>query len=107
GFDEAHRQDLLLAAARERAPMPRILLALDADEILAADAMDRAGWRTMLAAPPGTVLSFELVDLYLTTDRCMRHDRWRPFGYVDDGAPHTGRIIHSGRIPLPPGAPNL
>ena len=40
GFDEAHRQDLLLTAARERVPLPRILLALDADEILAADAMD-------------------------------------------------------------------
>ncbi|MEO8451862.1 MAG: glycosyltransferase family 2 protein [Gemmatimonadota bacterium] len=107
GFDEAHRQDLLIAAARERAPMPRILLAFDADEILAADAMDRAGWRTMLAAPPGTVLSFERVDLFLTTERCMRHDPWRPLGYVDDGARHVGRTIHGGRIPLPHGAPNL
>jgi hypothetical protein len=47
------------------------------------------------------------MDLYLTTDRCMRHNRWRPLGYVDDGASHQGRLIHGGRVPLPPDAPRL
>jgi len=107
GFDEAHRQRLLLEAARARVPPPRLLLALDADELLAADAPHGAGWRAMLASPPGTVLCLERVDLYLTTDRCMRHDRWRPLGYVDDGAAHQGRAIHGGRVPFPPDAPRL
>ncbi len=106
-FSEARRQALLLETARRLVPGPKVLLALDADEIIAADAPASVGWRTMLTAPPGTVLCFELVDLYLTADRCMRHDRWRPFGYVDDGAGHEGRLIHSGRIPLPAGAPRL
>lgn len=107
GFDEARRQRLLLETARRMVPGPKVLLALDADEIFAADAMDRPGWQTLRHAAPGTILSFELIDLYLTTDRCMRHDRWRPFGYVDDGAEHRGRRIHSGRVPLPAGAPRL
>jgi hypothetical protein len=107
GYDEASRQKLLLDAARRLVPGPRILLALDADEIVAADGPRAAGWRTMLAAPPGTVLEFERIDLHLTTDRCLRHDEWRPLGYVDDGAEHGGRWIHSGRIPLPAGAPRL
>jgi hypothetical protein len=107
GFSEANRQALLLDTARRLVPGPKVLLALDADEIIAADAPASPGWNTMLTAAPGTVLAFELVDLLLTTDRCMRHDRWRPFGYVDDGAPHEGRLIHSGRLPLPPDAPRL
>ena len=107
GFDEARRQRLLLDAARALVPGPKVLLALDADEIIAADAPSRVGWKTMRTAAPGTILCFELIDLYLTTDRAMRHDRWRPFGYVDDGAVHQGRLIHSGRVPLPAGAPRL
>ena len=107
GFDEARRQRLLLEKARQLVPGPKVLLALDADEIIAAGAPAGVGWQTMRTAPPGTILCFELVDLYLTTDRCMRHDVWRPFGYVDDGASHEGRAIHSGRVPLPDGAPRL
>ena len=107
GFSEVRRQSLLLATARRLVAGPKVLLALDADEIIAANAPGSPGWRTMLRAAPGTVLSFESIDLLLITDRCMRHDRWRPYGYVDDGAPHEGRLIHSGRLPLPPDAPRL
>ncbi len=107
GFSEAIRQQLLIDEARRLVPGPKLLLALDADEIIAADAPTSLGWQTMRRAAPGTVICYELIDLLLTTERCMRHDRWRPFGYVDDGAPHQGRLIHSGRIPLPAGAPRL
>ncbi len=100
-YDEAARQHLLVNAARSLVPGPRILLALDADEIVAADGPGTVGWQTMMGAAPGTVLEFERIDLHLTTDRCLRHDEWRPFGYVDDGAEHQGRSLHSARIPLP------
>ena len=63
GFNEAERQLLLLEAARRLAPGPRLLLALDADELLAADAPASPDWQRMLAAPPGTVLGLERVDL--------------------------------------------
>lgn len=55
-YDERSRQSLLIQEARRLAPGPRILLALDADEIMAADALDTVGWHAMLNADPGTVL---------------------------------------------------
>jgi glycosyltransferase involved in cell wall biosynthesis len=100
-FNERDRQLLLLRHARAMVPLPRIILALDADEILAANAVHTPSWRTMLAAPPGTILCPELVDLYETPDQCMRHDRHIPVGYVDDGAEHAPRDMHSVRVPIP------
>lgn len=108
-YDEASRQRLLLAEARSRWPAPAILLALDADEILAADALASADWRKMLAAPPGTVLLFEKPDLLPGIERCIRYPA-NPvaLGFVDDGtAEHRARHIHSPRLPQPSGAPRL
>lgn len=106
-FSERNRSLLLIEQARALVPSPRIILALDADEILAANALESRGWQTMLKAAPGTILCFELVDLYGTPERCMRHDQLRPFGYVDDGAPHAPRTIHSNRVPVPDNAVRL
>lgn len=106
-YDEASRQKLLIAAAREIHPEGAILLALDADEILAADAVASDGWQAMLEAAPGTVLLFDKPDLYGSPRRCIRHDDPWPLGYVDDGAPHRASAIHSIRVPQPPGSPRL
>lgn len=107
-YDEASRQQLLIAAARERVPLPRILLALDSDEILAANAMASPGWQQMLAAAPGTVLFFEKPNLYLTPANCERRAIDFPGGFVDDGVtPHVARRVHSVRIPFPPNASQL
>ncbi len=100
-FNERDRQLLLLRHARAMVPPPRVILALDADEILAANAVDTESWRAMLAARPGTIVCFERVDLYETPDQCMRHDRLTPLGYVDDGVEHAPRDMHSVRVPIP------
>ena len=106
-LNEASRQLLLIQTARELVPEHKILLALDADEILAASALTKIGWQSMLKAKPGTVLCFEKPDLYLTPDRCVRYDLAWPLGYVDDGAKHQPNQIHSIRIPMPDYAPRL
>jgi hypothetical protein len=106
-YDEASRQQLLLAEARARVPWPRLLLALDADEVVAADGVGSRGWRAMLAAAPGTVLWFEKPDVLPSFDRCVRYNATYPLGYVDDGAAHAPRFIHSYRIPIRPHAPRL
>jgi len=106
-FNEGARQLLLIRQARALVPPPRIILALDADEILAANAVQAPGWRTMLEAPPGTIVCVERVDLYGTPDRSMRHDRLTPLGYVDDGVAHTPRDMHSVRVPIPDYAQRL
>ncbi|AFY30866.1 glycosyltransferase family 2 protein [Calothrix sp. PCC 7507] len=100
-FNEAERQLLLINTARELVPEHKILLALDADEILAANATQTSGWQAMLRAKPGTVLCFEKPELYLTPDQCLRYDYPWPLGYVDDGAEHQPKKIHSIRIPQP------
>lgn len=107
GYDEAARQRLLIQTARALVPDDKIILALDADEILAADAITATGWKSMLAAEPGTVLYFEKPDLYLTTGQCIRYETPWPLGYVDDGAEHEPKKIHSIRIPTPESSPKL
>ena len=110
-FNEPERQKLLLDAAREY-PEPRIILALDADEILSATVLTSLEWQTLLNAPPGTVIQFALVELwnsplfYRVNNQHGTLDR-RTVGYIDDGAEHVGRTIHSERIPTPIGAKRL
>ena len=106
-YDEAERQVALIQSARDLVPGRKIILALDADEILAADALHRPGWQTMLNAEPGTVLFFEKPDLYITPNQCKRYELPWPIGYVDDGAEHTAKKIHSIRVPMPSSARRL
>jgi glycosyltransferase involved in cell wall biosynthesis len=106
-FNEAQRQTMLIQAARRLVTESKIILALDADEILAADAVGSVGWQAMLKARPGTVLYFETPDLFVTPYYCLRHDAPRPLGYVDDGAEHVPEKIHSTRVPAPKHAARL
>ncbi len=107
-YDEGQRQQLLIRAARELVPLPRILIALDADEILTASSMGSRGWQAMLAAQPGTVLFFEKPRLYLSPFTCERRALDFPGGFVDDGVAELRPLrIHSPRLPLPPDAPTL
>ena len=68
--------------------------------------------RKPLKQPPGTILEFAKVELVGSTERYFLHsvedkNAAIPFGYVDDGAPHQGDIIHTCRIPEPAGAPRF
>ena len=107
-YDEGARWELLLRTARELVPGPRILLALEADEILAANAMGTRGWRALLAAGPGTVIFVERATLYFSTANCQRTPVDFPIGFVDDGtADVRGARLHSPRLPDPDAAPHL
>jgi hypothetical protein len=100
GYDEASRQQLLISTARKMVPMPRLLVALDADEILAADAMGSEGWQAMLAARPGTSIFFEKPNLYLSTAKAERRPLDFPGAFMDDGlTAHEPLRIHSPRLP--------
>ena len=107
--DESARQVLLIESARKFCPGPKILLALDADEIAAADAMQSPDWQAMLRAPAGTVLYFEKPDLLPGGRRCLRYrDNFPPLGFVDDGiAAHRSQKIHGIRIPVEEHSPRL
>src|SRR6185369_1704347 len=62
GYDESHRQKLLLNRAR-KIPGRRILLGLDADEALSANHLTSSDWAKIAAAAPGTVLRFRWVNI--------------------------------------------
>jgi glycosyltransferase involved in cell wall biosynthesis len=106
-FNEAERQLLLINTARDLVPEHKILLALDADEILAANATKTLGWQSMLQSPPGTIIFFEKQDLYPTSLQFIRYPQLFPLGYVDDGTTHTPSKIHSSRVPTPDSASRL
>jgi hypothetical protein len=105
-YDEGGRQRLLIDEAR-RIASNAVLIALDADEILTANWKVSPEWSQVLAASPGTVIRLRWVNVLPD----MRHG-WmdpvdRPLGYADDGRSHNGDAIHSSRLPVPDGAPNL
>lgn len=106
-YNEASRQALLIKFARSLVPEKKILLALDADEILAGSSISSSDWSNMLTAKPGTVLLFEKPNVYDSLNSCVRYPELFPGGYVDDGATHTPKIIHSIRIPAPENAQKL
>jgi glycosyltransferase involved in cell wall biosynthesis len=105
-FNEPERQRLLIAAARE-IPGSKVLIGLDADEILTANVIYELEWQRVLRSQPGTLLTFQKVALkpdlssyWVELDRDY-------FGFVDDGSPHMGKKIHSPRVPVPVEAPTL
>ena len=98
-YDEGARQRLLLEEARG-VPGRRLIFALDADEALAADALDAAEWRALLHAPEGTVARFDWVNVLPGFERCWIPGEKVPFAFVDDGSSHNGERIHSTRVPV-------
>lgn len=101
-FNEPERVQLLLREAR-KITGPKILIALDADEILAGD-LDWLRSQEFLSTAPGTRITFDWVNV---EPNCRRF--WNPnppmcWGFVDDGSPHSGARIHSGRVPEPEGS---
>jgi hypothetical protein len=112
-FNEPERQKLLIEKARE-IPGSKLLLALDADEILTANILaDLPEWNTVMSSPPGTVIEFERIMLWkspLYYNTLYNKDgigEWFAVGYVDDGAKHHGQIIHSPRVPIGIHSPRL
>ncbi len=107
-YDEASRQELLIATARHLMPLPRILMALDSDEILTADSMASPDWQRMLTAPPGTSIFFEKPNVYLRPELSERRPLDFLGAFVDDGiTEHQARRVHSPRLPAPEGGPTL
>lgn len=104
--NESQRQKMLIEAAR-RISYPRLLITLDADEFLTADFLSSKEWETMLHAAAGTVMHFQWPIIQPDLSSYWTYPYTVPLGFMDDGTEHTGRSIHSIRIPLPPAAPEL
>jgi hypothetical protein len=104
GYDEQHRQNLLLGKARQ-VPGRRLLIALDADEALSANSLTSDEWRRLETLPPGAIVRFRWVNILPGFKQAWIPPQPSAFGFVDDGSDHNGTRIHSPRVPQPPGAP--
>jgi glycosyltransferase involved in cell wall biosynthesis len=105
-YDEGYRQRLLLEEAR-KVPSPRIIFALDADEVLSANALNGDFFDQVAALPPGAGIRLKWVQLLPGLTHAWLPPEVTYFGFVDDGSEHTGHKLHSTRLPVVDGAPQL
>jgi glycosyltransferase involved in cell wall biosynthesis len=105
-YNEQARQRLLIDAARQVGG-PRVIVALDADELLSANVLASEEWLRALAAPPGTAILFDWFNLLPDMRRGWRASTGLPWAYVDDGREHVGPPIHSPRVPWDESCPRI
>src|SRR4051812_13244041 len=109
-YSEVSRQRQLVEAARREFPGPRFLVALDADELLSANALTSQAWEDAVRSTPGTCVRLPRVELCPNLEEYFLHwsdDKGQTgmFAYADDGAPVDGPDLHAVRLPEPDGAP--
>lgn len=105
-YSEAERQDLLLKKAREY-PSPRLLISLDADEVLTANYAFSAEWASVLRASPGTVIDMRRANLAPSLGEYWLEAGDYGRGFMDDGSGHAGTDIHGPLLPEPHSATRL
>ncbi len=103
-FNEAERQAMLVAKAREiSAGRDTILWGLDADEVLAANTFQTKDWEKICNSKPGDVFWFKWAEI--SANKTTYGDSvFYPWCFHDDGVePHGNyvRDMHSMRIPYP------
>jgi len=105
-FNEAERQSMLIAKAREvAAGRDTLLWGLDADEILAANTFETEDWKHILNSKPGDVFWFKWAEICPNQkEYWLSPSTYYPWLFHDDGKePHGNyvRNMHSMRIPYP------
>lgn len=100
-FNESERQKLLIESAR-KIPGKKLLIALDADEFLSANFETAQEWEDIKGADTGTVFLFKWPFIKSTFKQYWAGSESKmAFAYMDDGANHIGKQIHSTRVPFP------
>jgi len=109
------KRKMALDEARKIPAERRILIGLDADEIISADVLVSPEWQTVLEAPPRTLFSMQWVTLWRQTELHVKpeirddyifgeHGGYFRHIYVDDGLsplPETGRCgLHCDYVPF-------
>ena len=98
-FSEKERQDLLINEARKIKGL-KILITLDADEILTGDSLNSQEWKLISNSEPGTVIRFKFLNIYPDFKYYWWPHYYMPWGFVDDGSIYDGKDIHSTRLPI-------
>ena len=101
-YDELSRSKLLVDHARRLFGEGNLLVGFDADELPAFAGLDRRLWEDFLKLPTGTNICFEKPEILDLPPRCVRTTARYTYGFIDDGSPMEGRLIHSRRTPGKP-----
>lgn len=104
-YDELGRQRLLIDTAR-KISSEALLVALDSDEFLAGTTFKYPELETIRRSQPGTNGWLQWQNISPCLTKTYPAERL-PFIYVDDGREHTGRALHSPRLPFSAEGPNL
>lgn len=105
-FNEAERQAMLVAKAREvAAGRDTLLWGLDADEVLSANFRETEDWKHIMNSVPGDVFWFKWAEICPNQkEYWLSPTTYYPWLFHDDGKePHGNyvRNMHSMRIPYP------
>lgn len=104
-FNEAERQAMLVAKAREvAAGRDTLLWGLDADEVLSANFRETEDWKHIMNSVPGDVFWFKWAEICPNKKNVYSTVPYYPWLFHDDGKePHGNyvRNMHSMRIPYP------
>lgn len=101
-FNEPERQKMLIDEAR-KIEGPRILFALDADEIFTANYLQSNDWQQIINSKPGEVFGFQWANITPDRKRYFPSSFHYPWVVNDNGVEHKHyvKFIHSMRIPYP------
>jgi hypothetical protein len=104
-FHEADHRRFLIDGARRLFPGSKVLVALDADELLTATVFESAAWQSAIRAPGGTLIQLDWLNVYPGFKSAWR--AWRtPCVVVDDGAKYALQsLVHCARVPMRDNAP--
>ena len=108
-FDEPERRRLLIETARELpAEGRRLIVSIDADEMLSANYFRSPEWQTVLAAEPGTVVFAQWTNILPDLERAWIPPEYEAdIGFMDDGSDFQTRMIHGDRLPRAQGGARL
>jgi hypothetical protein len=99
-YDESYRLKLLYDKAREIIPGRKLIITIDADELLSFDSLQSKFWKSLDSYALGTIFKFEKPDLLFPLNKCIRYREYFPMGFIDDGIQFTGKFIHTNRVPI-------
>lgn len=100
-WNELVMRSLLYEEARKIEAGRRIMLNLDADELLSANYMESAEWDTILNLPVGSVIRIPWCNLQADVFDYLPGNMIE-VGFVDDGrSALSGTVMHMGRVPWP------
>ena len=101
-LNETENRRNLISIARTTTDKQKLIIGLDADEILTPEVFQRQTWNNILNAEPGTVFQCQWANIMPDKKRYIKGYMF-PIAFMDNGERYVEeKTFHSKRIPTPP-----